>query len=91
MQLNAEMNSMMTERFNVSGALLVKLFGRPDEERGVRPGGGRVRDIGVKIAMYNRVFFTALTLVASLATALVYGVGGDVATSGASSSARWWR
>ena len=57
--LNAEMNAMMSERFNVAGALLVKIFGRPD----VRVGGfrartGRVRDIGVTTAMYARIFFT---------------------------------
>ena len=77
MQVNAEMSTMMTERFNVSGALLVKLFGRPEEEdSSFSSKAGRVRDMGVRIAMSNRVFFTALTLVASLATALVYGVGG---------------
>ena len=66
MQLNADMSSMMTERFNVSGALLVKLFGRPDEESAAFAGkASRVRDIGVEIAMSNRYFFTALTLVAS--------------------------
>jgi ATP-binding cassette subfamily B protein len=84
MQLNAELGSRMTERFNVAGALLVKLFGRPaaeDTEFAVR--AGRVRDIGVRIAMSNRVFFTALTLVASLATAVVYGVGGWLAIDGA--------
>ena len=67
----------MTERFNVAGALLVKLFGRPaveDEEYAVR--AARVRDIGVRIAVNRSVFFVALTLVASLATAMVYGVGG---------------
>ena len=69
----------MTERFNVSGALLVKLFGRPDEESAAFAGkASRVRDIGVEIAMSNRYFFTALTLVASLATAIVYGVGGNL-------------
>ena len=68
----------MTERFNVAGALLVKLFGRPRRSpRTSRGRSGRVRDIGVRIAMSNRVFFTALTLVAALATALVYGVGGN--------------
>ncbi|MBK6874372.1 MAG: ABC transporter ATP-binding protein [Kineosporiaceae bacterium] len=77
MQLNAELGSRMTERFNVAGALLVTLFGRPlEEDREFGERAGRVRDIGVRIAMSNRVFFTALTLVASLATALVYGVGG---------------
>jgi ATP-binding cassette subfamily B protein len=83
MQLNADMSTQMTERFNVAGALLVKLFGRPDEEAADFSGkSGRVRDIGVKIAMANRVFFTALALVASLATALVYGVGGNLVITG---------
>jgi ATP-binding cassette, subfamily B, bacterial len=83
MQLNAEMSSTMTERFNVSGALLVKLFGRPDDEAlHFRSRARRVADIGVKIAMQNRVFFTALTLVAALATAIVYGVGGLLAING---------
>jgi ATP-binding cassette subfamily B protein len=73
----------MTERFNVAGALLVKLFGQPrieDEQYGER--AGRVRDIGVKIALSRTVFFIALTLVASLATALVYGFGGVMAVNG---------
>ncbi len=84
MQINAEMSTMMTERFNVSGALLVKLFGRPNEEDEQFSGkAGRVRDMGVRIAMSNRVFFTALTLVAALATALVYGVGGNLVIDGA--------
>ncbi len=83
MTLNADMNSQMTERFNVAGALLVKLFGRPAEESGLfRSRSGRVRDIGIRIAMTNRVFIVALTLVASLATALVYGFGGNLAISG---------
>ena len=83
MQLNAEMSTQMTERFNVAGALLVKLFGRPEEEAADFSGkSGRVRDIGVRIAMANRVFFTALALVASLATALVYGVGGNLVITG---------
>jgi ATP-binding cassette subfamily B protein len=77
MQLNAELGGRMTERFNVAGALLVKLFGHPDaEDAEFADRAGRVRDIGVRIAMSNRVFFTSLTLVASLATAVVYGVGG---------------
>ena len=83
MQLNAEMGSRMTERFNVAGALLVKLFGRPSiEDAEFSERAGQVRDIGVRIAMSNRIFFTALTLVASLATALVYGVGGLFTISG---------
>jgi ATP-binding cassette, subfamily B, bacterial len=83
MQLNAELGGRMTERFNVAGALLVKLFGRPTtEDAEFADRAGRVRDIGVRIAMTNRIFFTALTLVASLATAVVYGVGGVLAIGG---------
>ncbi len=82
--LNASMNATMTERFNISGALLVKLFGRPAEESAsFRGRASRVRDIGVQSAMYGRTFFVALTLVASLATALVYGLGGALAIHGA--------
>src|SRR3954467_6531639 len=81
--LNASMNATMTERFNVAGALLVKLFGRPEvEAESFRGRAARVRDIGVLSAMYGRTFFTALTLVASLATALVYGLGGVLAFNG---------
>lgn len=84
MQLNADMSTQMTERFNVAGALLVKLFGRPAEEDASFSGkAGRVRDIGVRIAMANRYFFTALALVAALATAMVYGVGGNLVITGA--------
>jgi ATP-binding cassette, subfamily B, bacterial len=83
-RLNAAMGQRMTERFNVAGALLVKLFGDPDREADeFSAAAGRVRDIGVSSAMYARVFMTALTLVAALATALVYGVGGALAVSGA--------
>jgi len=83
MGLNAELGTRMTERFNVAGALLVKLFGQPrieDEQYSER--AGRVRDIGVKIALSRTVFFVALTLVASLATALIYGAGGVMAVNG---------
>jgi ATP-binding cassette subfamily B protein len=81
--LNASMNATMTERFNVAGALLVKLFGRPSAEaESFRGRAARVRDIGVVSAMYGRTFFTALTLVAALASALVYGLGGWLAFSG---------
>ena len=81
--LNAQMNNTMTERFNVSGALLVKLFGRPSEERGAfESKAGRVRDIGVTQAMYARFFIAALTLTAALATAVVYGWGGVQAVNG---------
>jgi ATP-binding cassette subfamily B protein len=75
--LNAQMNNTMNERFNVSGAMLVKLFGRPAEERDAfESKAGRVRDIGVTQAMYARFFIAALTLTAALATAVVYGWGG---------------
>jgi ATP-binding cassette subfamily B protein len=81
--LNASMNATMTERFNVAGALLVKLFGRPDDEdASFRGRAARVRDIGITSAMYGRAFFVALTLVASLAQALVYGLGGYYAIKG---------
>jgi ATP-binding cassette, subfamily B, bacterial len=83
MQLNAELGARMTERFNVAGALLVTLFGRPEQEdREYAQRAGRVRDIGIRIAMSNRIFFTGMILVASLATALVYGVGGVMTISG---------
>ena len=83
MQLNAELGSRMTERFNVAGALLVKLFGRPEvEDDEFSRRAARVRDIGIRIAMNNRVFFTGLALLASLATAVVYGVGGWLAVDG---------
>ncbi|MEP6851683.1 MAG: ABC transporter ATP-binding protein [bacterium] len=81
--LNASMNATMTERFNVSGALLVKLFGHPEtEDASFRSRAGRVRDIGVTSAVYGRAFFVALSLVASLAQALVYGLGGYYALTG---------
>ncbi len=82
--LNAEMNTTMSERFNVAGALLVKLFGHPRAETTTFDArAGRVRDIGVTSAMYSRIFFAALMLTASLATALVYGWGGLLAVNGA--------
>jgi ATP-binding cassette subfamily B protein len=84
MLLNAEIGSMMTERFNVAGALLVKLFGRPREESGVFGSRAiKVRDIGVVQAMYGQVFFVSLTLLASLVTAVVYGLGGTLVIDGA--------
>ncbi|MEP7021888.1 MAG: ABC transporter ATP-binding protein [Pseudonocardiales bacterium] len=85
--LNASMNSTMTERFNVAGALLVKLFGHPAaEDESFRGRAARVRDIGVQSAMYGRAFFVALTLVAQLAQALVYGLGGYYAIQGSLSA-----
>jgi ATP-binding cassette subfamily B protein len=84
MQLDAAMGSTMTERFNVAGAMLVKLFGRPREESEVfAERAGRVRDIGVVQSMYGSVFFISLSLLAALATAVVYGVGGSLAVRGA--------
>jgi len=84
MQLDAEMSSLMTERFNVSGAMLAKLYGRPSEESHAFSGrAARVRDIGITQATYGGVFFTALTLLTSLATALVYGLGGALVVQGA--------
>ena len=80
MNLNAEMGTRMTERFNVGGALLVKLFGDLDrEDREYAERAARVRDIGIKIAMNRTVLFVALSFIASLATAMVYGVGGLMA------------
>lgn len=86
MQLNAEMQNAMTEKFNVSGALLVKLFGDIDAETDdFRARASRVRDIGIKIAVNSNFLFVSLMLIASLATALVYGFGG-IATIGGSVS-----
>jgi ATP-binding cassette subfamily B protein len=83
MQVNASMNATMTERFNVAGALLVKLFGSYDAEtRSFSDRAGRVRDIGVKSAMYGRVFFVAMGLVGAIGTALVYWLGARMVLSG---------
>ena len=82
--LNSEMNMVMQERFQVGGAMLVKLNGRPAAEaEAFDAKAGRVRDIGIAQATYARFFFVALTLTASLATAIVYGVGGVAAIHGA--------
>ncbi len=84
MQVNAQMSTQMTERFNVAGALLVTLFGRTRDETSEFSGrAARVRDAGISIAMANRWFFTALLLVGSIATAVAYGVGGNLVISGA--------
>lgn len=80
MNFNAQMNQQMSERFNVSGALLIKLFGNYQTETQKFTGNAAaVRDIGVKIAMANRIFIVALTMVAAVATAMVYGFGGVLA------------
>ena len=83
MQLNADMNTVMTERFNVAGAQLVKLFGRPEDERENFAGSAkRVADIGVRSALVGRMFFVTLSLVGALGTAVVYLVGGRLALGG---------
>ena len=83
MGLNASMNTQMTERFNVSGAMLVKLFGRHREEVDAFGGrASRVRDIGITGAMYGRVFFVALGLVGALGAVAIYGVGAFMVISG---------
>lgn len=83
MEMNANMGIQMTERFNVAGAMLVKLFGRPQEEDAkFAKASANVRDIGIRIAMSNRYFFSALTLVGALATAIVYGIGGNSVING---------
>lgn len=82
-ELNAAMSSAMTERFNVSGALLVKLYGDLEEESAMfRKRARKVADIGISMAMLNTFFFIALISVAAIATALAYGVGGHLAISG---------
>jgi ATP-binding cassette subfamily B protein len=82
--LNATMSSTMTERFNVSGALLVNLYGKPArEEHFFRTRARKVADIGIQTAMLNRVFFVGITSVAAVATAFAYGIGGHLAISGA--------
>jgi ATP-binding cassette subfamily B protein len=82
--LNAEMASTMTERFNVSGALLVTLYGEPAKEHeSFRVKARKVADIGIQTAMLNRIFFMTITTIAAIATALAYGIGGHLAISGA--------
>ena len=82
-QTNAEMSSTMTERFNVSGAMLVALYGRAEvEEKTFRSKARRVADIGITMALLNRLFFIALTSVAAIATAFAFGIGGHLAISG---------
>jgi len=81
--LNAQMSSTMTERFNVSGAMLVTLYGQPDREKEFfRSRARKVADIGITMALLNRLFFIALTSVAAIATAFAYGIGGHLAISG---------
>jgi ATP-binding cassette subfamily B protein len=83
MQQNAEMNNLTAERFNVAGAMLAKLFGRPDRERGdFAARAGNVRDVGITTAVYSRVLFVALGLVAAIGGAIVFWIGGNLAISG---------
>ncbi len=83
MQLNADMSSNMTERFNVSGALLVKLFGRPDaESKEFARRAGRVRDSGIRLALLGRYLYASLSLVGAVGTAAVYWLGGREAVEG---------
>ncbi len=83
-EVNAQMSSTMTERFNVSGAMLVALYGKPSNEHEYFSSRARrVADIGITIALLNRIFFVALTSVAAVATAFAYGIGGHLAISGA--------
>ncbi len=83
MRLNADMSTTMTERFNVSGALLVKLFGRPNAESAIfaRRAAG-VRDTGIQLALISRYLFAALSLVGAVGTAAVYWLGGRAAVTG---------
>jgi len=84
MQLNAEMGSTMTERFNVAGAMLAKLYGRPrDESAQFAAKAHKVREIGITRDMYGSVFMIAITLLTALFTAVVYGVGGTLVIRGA--------
>lgn len=84
MQMNADMNTTIAERFNVAGALLVKVFGRADEERrGFARRAAGVRDAGIRSALYGRVLYVVLGLVGAAGTAVVYWVGGNLVISGA--------
>ena len=83
MQLDAQMGSTMTERFNVAGAMLAKLYGRPADEINLFSGrAGRVRDIGVLTALWGSALVTGLGLLATLSTSVVYGLGGELVIHG---------
>ncbi len=83
MQLNADMSATMTERFNVAGALLVKLFGRPQQESAdFSRRAGAVRDSGIRLALLSRYLFAALSMVGAVGTAAVYWLGGREAATG---------
>jgi ATP-binding cassette subfamily B protein len=82
MQLDAEIGSLMSERFNVAGAMLVKLYGRPEEESDLFANrAGRVRDVAMLTSVYGRAIFITITLLSSLILALVFGFGGDLVAS----------
>ncbi|OLZ50884.1 ABC transporter ATP-binding protein [Amycolatopsis keratiniphila] len=84
MEANDGLGGTLHERFNVQGAMLSKLFGRPDDEMAeYRERAGRIRRIGVSLSVYGRMAFVMMALVASLATALVYGIGGELVLAGA--------
>ncbi|MCE7003140.1 ABC transporter ATP-binding protein/permease [Kibdelosporangium philippinense] len=84
MEANAGLGGLLQERFNVQGAMLSKLFGRPDEEMAdIRDRSERIRKIGVSIAIWGRLGFTMMALMAAVATALVYGIGGGLVIDGA--------
>jgi ATP-binding cassette subfamily B protein len=83
MQLTAEVGALITERFNVAGAMLSKLYGRPDAEADLFTGqAARVRDVAIVTSVYSRVLFIAVTMLAALVTTLVYGLGGSFVISG---------
>jgi ATP-binding cassette subfamily B protein len=83
MNLNSRLNTQMTERFNVAGATLVKLFGRAsDEHHEFSDRASKVRDMGIRSAMYGRLFFVALGIIAALGAAMIYGVGGQMVVAG---------
>jgi ATP-binding cassette subfamily B protein len=83
MQLTAEVGSLLNERFNVAGAMLSKLYGRPDQEADLfTTQAGRVRDVSIVTSVYGRLFFIGITLLAGLITTLVYGLGGSFVISG---------
>lgn len=84
MDANDGLGGRLQERFNVQGAMLAKLFGRPDEEMAeYKDRAGRIRKIGVSLSVYGRMSFVMMALMASLATALVYGIGGGLVVAGA--------
>ncbi|GAB2744103.1 ABC transporter ATP-binding protein [Kitasatospora kifunensis] len=83
MQLDAAMSSMMNERFNVSGAMLAKLYGRSQDEADLFAGrAGRVRDVAVGAVVHGRMLFIIVTVLTSLTTAVVYGIGGNLTIDG---------